>query len=227
MKKLGLLVLVVLALGLSGCAPLLNLIGLGDSAPTVSLSASTYSPYSLQETQIYANVSGGSGSYSYSWSVDGSSWGQYDSTFFYAGYAGSNYSVAHTISVTVTDSNNKSDSASMTVYVYSYSGGPSLAYANTSGSTIYYAYACLSSAYYMGSDMLGSSTIPSGYSATFVNLPPGTYNLYAYSSGFSSYAAYYGATLTSGPYTWSITGLSGNTQSPAPKQLSVRPSVSK
>jgi hypothetical protein len=229
MKKLGLLVLVVLALGLSGCAPLLNLIGLGDSAPTVSLSTSNYYPYSLQETQIYASASGGSGSYSYSWSVDGSSWGQTSPTFYYAGYAGTYSYVAHTISVTVTDSNNKSASSSITIYVYSYTGSyANLTYTNSTGYSIYYAYACDTGAYYTGSDMLGSGTISNGASATFYYLPPGMYNLYAFSSGHASRAHAYSVPVSSSStITWVITSFNGSAQGPAPAQRNAQPSIAK
>jgi hypothetical protein len=146
--------------------------GLGSCTwfSSVSLSSSSYDVYSDQNFTLTATVSGTtSGSCTYEWFLNGSSYGTTSSSSvtawlqaFSSGY--------QTVAVVATDeSGNEYYSSDLSVYVRA---GASLKVINDSS------YYSITSLIFDGYEML-SSSIPHGYSYKLYNIDAGTYNMQA------------------------------------------------
>jgi hypothetical protein len=179
-KKIGLALLVLSTLALSGCDLILDLIFGGEM--TVELTASSYDVYSLQEVMLKAEVENASGTVEYTWYIDGYPYTNSYSTRYFARYVGDT-TLFYTIKVSADDGENIDMSDEITIWVYPYleTDSGSLEFRNDSTETVSGLWVQESNSYTWGTDVLDANLIPSvplatpGPSFTLIDLPPSMY----------------------------------------------------
>jgi len=187
-KKIGLLILVISTLALSGCDLILDIIFGGQL--TVQLSASDQYPYPLQEVDLVADTGDYYKSLSYTWYLNGDVWSygtQSTSAVaarHFARYASS--STSYTVFVEVSDGTKSATSNTVTIQVSPYTGpgAGSIQFNNfTTGanqygtSTIALLYVAAKDASDWGSDVIGIGSLASNASLTLNNLYPRAYDI--------------------------------------------------
>jgi len=173
LQKGSILLLLVPALLLQSCDLIKNILN-PNEAPTVSLVADDYSAYTDQIVTFTATASDPDGdTLIYSWKINGTDIGETSDEI--SRYWLTSSTLIPTISVTVDDGNGGTGTASISITV---TPAASCRIQNSSSYSIYYLRYRYSTSYSWSSDVLGSSTIPPGYTFTFFGLPINNYQLY-------------------------------------------------